>query len=239
MYKLWNLYLLKMNIGAQEHLETMIGTIHKIFLDAKNKGIIRNKELSLLDIIYNILKTDCFEEIENNKKRALLSLYFRILNKYSFLCKSELSRSYYLYNNLQKTFINTNPNTAPVIDDPDPYEPPSVLPPTNCDNGATIVGRFTKIVLTNELFSKCFVDPNEGTIKNIKITSLPTKGILSYNGQNIILNQVIDLTLGGLLLYTSMVDIPGLDYDPFTVQSSGSNYPNLYSDNFTITITIV
>lgn len=66
-----------------------------MFLNARNKGVIRNKELFVLNIIYKILKADCYIQNKEKETKELLSIYYRIINKYSFLCKSELTRDYY------------------------------------------------------------------------------------------------------------------------------------------------
>lgn len=84
-------------IKPQDHLETLIGSLNKLFLNARNKGIIKAKELSLLNLIYKILSSNCLGNniSNNNDYNKLLQLYYTILNKYSFLCKANITRDYY------------------------------------------------------------------------------------------------------------------------------------------------
>lgn len=88
----------------ENHLEVLIGSLNKMFLNARNKGIIKNKEIFLLNIIYKILKADCYIQNKEKETKELLSIYYRILNKYTFLCKSDLSKDYYFkHKNINKT----------------------------------------------------------------------------------------------------------------------------------------
>lgn len=100
-----------------EHLENLIGSLDKMFLNARNKGVIKNKELYLLNLIAKLLKDDCFAESNNQDQSKLNSIYYKILNKYPFLCKTELERTYYFKsNNINPTFeVNENCVTEPEI----------------------------------------------------------------------------------------------------------------------------
>jgi len=107
-----------MKIKPYDHLETLIGSIHKLFLNARNKGIVKNKELSLLNLIYKLVDTNCYENNSTtNQEQKLLSLYYKILNKYSFLCKANLTRNYYFENNTNNTFIPECEYIAPIINE--------------------------------------------------------------------------------------------------------------------------
>lgn len=76
-----------------------------MFLNAKNKGIIKNKELYLLNMIFKLVDLNCLIGDSEINKKKLNSLYYKILNKYSFLCKSDLDRTYYFKSkNINKTF---------------------------------------------------------------------------------------------------------------------------------------
>lgn len=236
-----------MKIGKSDHLETMIGSLNKLILDAKNKGIIRNKELSLLNITYKLLNNKCYYTLSESDKNKLLSLYYKLLNKYSFLCKSELTlnSNTYIKNNTNTTFINTSQNIAPTITNPPPYQQPTGLPAKLCEITKQIsvsnrsMYTFTKSDLTN-----CFQDPNNyatGGIKNIKILSLPLSNPLTYNGLNVTVGQVIDSTLIDNYLvnpfrYVTAIGESNIT-DSFTYKVSTTSYPNLYSEE-TITMFI-
>ena len=102
-----------MNIKKKDHLESLIGSLNKMFLNAKNKAYIRNKELSLLNIVYKLLKQNCFNDNIDKDKRQLLSIYYKLLNKYSFLCKANLTKEYIYENNkINPTSITCNDYTA-------------------------------------------------------------------------------------------------------------------------------
>lgn len=100
-------------IRSIDHLETLIGSIEKMFLNAQNKGIIKNKELSLLNLIFKLIKNKCFNDMNNKDEFALYSLYYKILNKYSFLCKSELIRNYNYKSNTNTTYLPDDCYVAP------------------------------------------------------------------------------------------------------------------------------
>ena len=94
-----------MNINNQTHLETLVGSINKMFLNAENKAIIKNKELYLLNIISDLLLTDINNLISEKNKKKLEKLYFNILNKYKFLCKAKLC---FDLNYKEKTYVYDN-----------------------------------------------------------------------------------------------------------------------------------
>lgn len=102
----------------EEHLENLVGSLNKMFLNAKNKGIIKNKELYLLNMIFKLVDLNCLIGDSEINKRKLNSLYYKILNKYSFLCKSDLDRSYYFKSkDINKTFeVDENCEVAPKED---------------------------------------------------------------------------------------------------------------------------
>lgn len=70
-----------------------------MFLNAKNKGQIRNKEIYVLNMIYKMIESNCQEESNEKETRELTSIYYKIVNRNSFICKGLLERSYYFQNN--------------------------------------------------------------------------------------------------------------------------------------------
>lgn len=58
-------------------------------MNAKNKAVIRNKELCLLDLISFLINYSGINNISDKQKSKLTKLYYQILNKYSkILCKN-------------------------------------------------------------------------------------------------------------------------------------------------------
>lgn len=227
-----------MEIRNLDHLESLIGSINKMFLNAQNKGILKAKELSLLNLVYKLLKYDCFTHMDHSDQRKLLSLYYKLFNKYSFLCKTELSIADYttIHTTIVREYINTNNNTAPEIEDPDPVEPevPAVKPPKLCENSKSVIfgdGGISKrrYNFTADDLVECFIDQEGGVIKNIKIVTLPTSGYLVYNEENVEVGDIIDvelLTMGQFYYYNLL----SADVDSFKYQVSGSMYPNVYEE---------
>lgn len=226
-----------MEINSINHFETLIGSLNKLFLDAKNKGIIRNKELSLLNLIYKLLNSECLLDINFKKRRALIDLYYKILNKYSFLCKSNiiLSDKVIIKTNIKKTHISDIQNTAPVIIDPEPVDPPDNPndPPFILDNGfnVSIIGSRRFEIID---FTKGYTDYNGGVAQTVKINSLPSYGILVYNGINVLVNDLIPVNNINNLVYVSLPQFKEM-FDPFTFSMSGSTEPTLFSNIATMT----
>lgn len=226
-----------MEIKELDHLETLIGSLNKLLLDAKNKGIIKNKELSLLNLIYKLVNNNCYYDLKYNHKRELISLYYKILNRYSFLCKSNiiLDNNTYIHTNITNTYINTNNNTAPVIDDPEEYNPPIGLEPILCELEKNVtVTNYSKVLFFKDTLAGCFKDPNNletGTVQYMKIISLPIYNVLIYQDLPVTIGQIIDMnSLNGnenILVYNS--NITQNVIDSFTYKVSTSSYPSIYS----------
>lgn len=129
-----------LKIKKRDHLETLVSSINKMFFIAKTKGIINNKELYLINLIYKLISAESFEFLKDSERMVLITLYYKIINKYSFLCKSELTRSYYfesistnevytpddcyaypIYNKIfywqEASYITTDDILIPIVDD--------------------------------------------------------------------------------------------------------------------------
>lgn len=227
-----------MQIQKIDHLETMIGSLNKLLLDAKNKGIIKNKELSLLNLIYKLVNNKCYYDLKYCKQKQLVSLYYKLLSKYSFLCKGNitLDNTIYIKTNIKELYIDTNKNTAPTIEDPEEHEPPIGLAPELCDDAKLIfVNNSSKYPFTKNDLVACFSDPNPpytGTVQYIKIISLPQYNPLTYQGVNVEVGQIINLNdlnlTSNLFLYTSSIteDVE----DSFLYRVSTSSFPSIFND---------
>jgi len=187
-------------INKINHLETLIGSLDKIIKEAKNKGILKTKELYLLNIIHKLISKGCINDLDYSILKKLNNLYYTVLNKYPFLCKYNINidNDIHIKNNIIKTYINTNPNHAPIITDPEPSEPEEILAPKLCENTISILLslRIKYIILTQQdlLTSNpdCFFDQYGGYIRYVKITSLPIYGVLLYNEQVVEIGDIIN-----------------------------------------------
>lgn len=222
-----------------DHLESLIGSINKMVENAKNKAVIRSREIYLLNLIYKLIKSNCSDELsEDNKK--LLNLYYKLFSRYNFLCRAILSRDYYLNNiNTNQTYINSNNNTAPEIDDPIPVEPTPVPQPTICEIEITYNSRLEFIWLEKNDFTKCYV--GQSPIKFLKIISLPENGALQINDANAFIGQTIDInTLNNnniFIKYQTFLQVE--EQDTFQVQVSDSSTTPVYSETTNINIIVI
>lgn len=83
-----------MDIKKQEHLENLLGSLNVFFINAKTKGVIRNKELYLLDTMYYLINT-C-DVLTDTQRTDMIKLYYKLLNKFSnLLCKNTIKPSNY------------------------------------------------------------------------------------------------------------------------------------------------
>ncbi len=202
-----------------DHLESLIGSINKMINNARNKGIIRSKELYLLNLIYKLISNSCYNNDLLEEDKKLLILYYKLFSKYNFLCKTSLSSNYYINNNIKNTYINTNINTPPIIEDPVIIDPDPIETISACNGTAGIFPYLDYINMEYGSFTKCYDNP-ELVFKSIKILSLPTKGVLQYNESNLEINTVIDFE-----------DIYNLTYTPFVEREL------FLEDTFTYTMT--
>lgn len=232
-----------------DHLESLIGSINKLVENAKNKGIIRSKELYLLNLIYKLISNKCFNNEITNEEKSLLNLYYKLFSKYSFLCRTDLNTDYYLNNNTNNLYINTNTNTAPEIDDPDPVDPtpvdPIIIPGCN-GNSYQIFDNMDFVTMSGNSFIKC-LETTTIILYAIKIVKLPNKGILTLAGNNVIVGQVI-LFDGGFpnefinpydLVYTPFVDRGNNEIDFIEYQVIIDNSPETLTEIVNLEITIL
>jgi len=216
------------------HQYTVIASINKIYNHAKIYGVLKPKELYILNVIYKLLN-DCDECICYENKRKLISLYFKILNSSNLLCKQQNTKDYF-FNNFNNFHVDVNNNTAPEIDNPTPIEPEDIIPPKTCGNSFIINLEIKVYNFTYEDLARtdCFVDQYGGIIKNIKILELPEYGVLTYNGENVLINQIIDLQNISDFKYTRILS----GVDSFIYIIAGSTNPTVFNELDTVTLFI-
>lgn len=104
------------------------------------------------------------------------------------------------------------------------------LPPTAVGNGTVDTFHGTSIILSRADFTTNtipeYADPENDPAGELKILSLPTTGFLSFNGTNVVVNQVIPFTEidAGYLMYVPSPTITALhtvDFD-FAIADTGS-----------------
>jgi len=221
-----------MKINKLDHLETLIGSLNKLLANARNKGIINNKELSLLHLIYKLVNNKCFNDLDEIKSRKLITLYSKLLRKYSFLCKPEiqLSNNTYINTNSKNVFTNNNKNTAPTINNPATiYSSDTVL-----KNAGDIYN------FNNNSFINNYFDKENNTPNNVIILSLPTNGKLFFNNTEVELGFIFKINQSNLLSYERYNENAYLDNFNFKVSDNNFNelYSNIATQNFNITTSI-
>jgi hypothetical protein len=78
-----------MNISKETHLQNLLGSIETMFTNARNKGIIKNKELYLLNLVAKLVNYDEINEVSDKYKKELSIFYFKLLRKYNkILCNN-------------------------------------------------------------------------------------------------------------------------------------------------------
>jgi hypothetical protein len=91
-------------VNQLNNLSVLVGSINKVISNAATKGVIRVKELYLLNLVYKLIIHQCDQGEVTPLVMKLNSLYYKLLNKYSYLCKAKLEKFYELSNNLNPTF---------------------------------------------------------------------------------------------------------------------------------------
>lgn len=233
-----------MEILNNNHQYTIIASINKIYNFARINGILKPKELYLLDIIYKLLNN--YNILSKEQINKLIILYTNILNSSDLLCKDNNIKNYYYGNS---NFHIAIPNTAPEIDDPDPVDPtpvdPVIIP--GCDgNSYQIFDNMDFVTMSGNSFVKC-LETTTTILYAIKIVKLPNKGILTLSGNNVIVGQVI-LFDGGFpnefinpydLVYTPFIDRGNNEVDFIEYQVIIDNSPETLTEIVNLEITIL
>jgi len=214
--------------------KTLVGTLYKKLNKASTYGTLNFKTLLLLDIVNEYLY-DCPTCYNNNVIKKLRDLSIQLQHQDKEICIYREQKSIYT-NILGCKDCNPNNssiqviNTPPVITDPEPIEPPVLLPPRICENAKSIPFslRNKSRVITKEEMTGCFIDSQGGTIRYLKIVSLPLKGALMYNNLSVELGQIIDFDLNIDLIYNTIL-LNSLQ-DQYQYQVAGSSAPTLYND---------
>jgi len=98
------------------------------------------------------------------------------------------------------------------------------LPPTNVGDGTQTTNYGTTLIYTRADFTTNtnppYTDPEGDAALNLKITSLPTTGVLKLNGINVTINQIISFVDIDNSLFTYVPDnnITTTYNDPFTFE---------------------
>jgi len=224
--------------------QTLIGSLHKSFDLASLNGNLKLKNLYLLNLINKYIY-GCGSAITFNQKQYLLNLAIAIENLDKNICRYREQRS--LYTNIVgcKNCKNVNQsdyvviNTPPEIND-DVIITPACLYPTikftTLNYLCGMVG--IKVTLQNFTSDSSFNFLGSAVAyKNLKITSLPISGALTYNGIPIVLNQIIDLQDFDAMNYTQLSSSE-TNKDSFTFQVSSTEYPDCYSKDGYIELNI-
>lgn len=230
--------------------QTLIGSLYKKYNKASVYGKLDLKTLYILNLV-NKLLYDCpsCNSIDVTNKLICLATKLKYADKE--ICNYSIDDRYYI-NNLDifnNIVLNNSPikviNTPPVIDDPEESDPELIEPPTMCEYEKSII---IPITFSKHNFDKieigaCIYDSNDplnSQVKNMKIVSLPLYNPLTYQGINVTIGQVIDVsTLNdttNLLLYSS--NITQNVNDSFTYRLSALSNPTIYTDNI-ITMNVV
>lgn len=216
--------------------KTLIGSIHKSLDNAVLTGKLKLKNLYLLNLINKYLYA-CESELSFLQQEYLKNLAIAIENTDKNIClyREQLSNYTNIVGCRNCTPLNANNvivvNTPPEVDN-NVIVTPTCVYPTIEDNAMNYpCGVFTLRLLVEQFTTLAFFD-YEGSptgFKNLKITKLPEFGVLVYNGVNVTLNQVMDLTAFGGLEYIQLTNSTD-GYDYFEFQVSSVTYPNCYSN---------
>lgn len=203
------------------NFKTLIGTLYKKLQTATITGKINIKELYIINIINNLLleSSNCLD-FKYIQKLQNLTIELQHLDE--DICIYRETRS--LYNNIIgckncKDINNSNIkviNTAPVINDPEPVDPTPVEPIIVKGCNATEYRIFSDldfIIIGGNFFTKCGTT-SSNLYKRIIVTKLPTKGVITYLEQPLIVGQVINFNNdfpqqfenNNLLYYTPFIE---------------------------------
>ena len=95
----------------------------------------------------------------------------------------------------------------------------------------------TDYIFQTRDFTTNFSDPYDGSYKTVRITSLPSNGILKYNGENVAVGFEFNIAnVNNLVL--SINGLTGVVSTFFTFQTSNDNINTLFSNMATFTINI-
>lgn len=94
---------------------------------------------------------------------------------------------------------------------------------------------FTEADITNQ-----YSDAEADLPLSVKITSLPTKGSVTFNGQSVVIGQIIYFTDITSLQYTPPTDQYGLYYTSFNIKVNDDGIaPNPYSEDALVIIDVI
>jgi len=214
--------------------KTLIGSIHKSLDNATITGKLKLKNLFLLNIINKYLYA-CESELSFYQEQYLKNLVIALENTDKNICiyREQLSNYTNIVGCKNCTPLNANNvivvNTPPEVDDTE-LEPVECISPTIESNTLSYgCGMSSLKILLPAFTTQAFFDfqGSPTDYKNLKITKLPEFGVLYYDSEEVVLNQVIDLTIFDQMVYIQL--FPG-EYDYFEFQISSVLYPDCYSN---------
>ncbi len=207
-----------MTSGVEIATKTLLGSVNKAINTAKYTGKMCMKELYLLNIINKLINESTLTK-QSDELRTLETLADKLKNKTSYICKVKNRNNEDFRNAIQYNLnIITSTNTKPVVDD------------------ITIDYDTSYYIFKASDFTTNYLDAENEPATTIRITSLPTEGVITYNNDNVILNQEINISNVANLVYTH--NLPPATSDSFTFQISDNNINKLFSDMSTITLNI-
>ncbi len=205
--------------------QTLIGTLYKKYNKASVYGKLDLKILYILDIINELLFTcpDCLDE---KYKQKLQSLIIKLQHSDKDICIYRENRNDYYKDKVN--YNNSNylvSNTPPIIQNPPQLD------------GSVILEKPGDVYIFNEnIFKESFYDAQGDSPLNVRISTLPIYGILTYNGQPIPNNFIFNISNSSNLEYQRISNIAFADIINF--QTSDNNINQLYSNMATFTINV-
>lgn len=189
---------------------------------SKIYGSLNLKSLYLLDVIGGLLTR--YPNLDFKQQRQLRSLYTIIQHNNSDICNDKKQDF--------KSYKNLGCGNSGIINNITLSQISEI--PTVENNEAIIIDNYT---FNYNDFTKQFTDPQNGIPEFVRLTSLPSVGLLQYNGNNIELGFEFNLlNISNLVYIIQNTTSPITDVINF--QTSNNNINKTFSNmaNFTFTI---
>lgn len=205
------------------HGKTIVSSVVKGVNLAKVTGSLNFKNLYLLNIVGNILDTHCCLSFEH--KQRLKSLYNHIKYNDKSICNIRI-KDLVAYKNVDSCKDCTPDNLA--------LANVGYTIPTVDDNNAMVTA--DRVFAVGD-FTKNFRDPFNGSYQTVIITSLPTNGIIQYNGVDIRPNFSFEIYNISNLKYILTNTIAPI-VSNFTFKTSNDSVNKLFTSMATFTLNI-
>jgi len=111
-----------MKSSRTEHAKILLGSLNKLFKEARRKGTYSSRDLFFLNCIQKTINFACEINMTEEELRQLTIFYFKILNSSNSFAVQEFSSVFYKdAGNAFETFVQTSENNAavhkPAVDD--------------------------------------------------------------------------------------------------------------------------